>query len=79
MTVINTSKRAFVKMAPELLTDFFKEGMNFDGVRIKKGLPKDAVFIGVWHDPTTFILNLVFASETFAEVKEGDVPPEVTV
>ena len=66
-------KRAILKVFPSQLGLLFKKSKNIK--MIESGLPKDAKFLGCnysWERQTFF---LVYESEEFSEVKEGEMLP----
>lgn len=71
---------AMLRVTPELLLEMSKPMTHW--ARTVKGLPLDARIVSVgksehwWFSPDYAAICLVVESETFAEVKEGELLPE---
>lgn len=59
---------------PDALFHIFETGT---GWRVTKGIPKDAKMRGFTIDPYTQILHLFVEHESFEEVPEGEVAPQL--
>ena len=69
-------KKAIIRISGELLVEMFRDG----GMRkysVENGLPEDARFIGAESSYDGKTADLVFESDSFADVIEGNDPPLV--
>lgn len=67
-----TMKLARVAISPSVLIRSLR-----DGWRATSGLPLDAEYRWAWYDPERQVFWVVCGSESFAEVPEGEIIPEL--
>ncbi len=70
---------ARVVVSREWLVGLMKEGLKFAGVKVKVGVPEDAVFSHAFTNNFRGDVSFVFAHESFDPVAMGEEIPEITV
>lgn len=73
----NLKKRAKVLINAQTLVDIFKQDDKTRCFKVNEGLPSDSIIIGALFDPTRDIWEIAVSSETFREVEDYEVLPEL--
>lgn len=69
----NHRKIAMIRLSAEILLDLFKSGESH--YRVTSDIPDDAVIIGCEYSPAWDAWEVVFSSESLAEVEIGQLIP----